>query len=896
MSDLNLLYYIFIFPLEQILDWALFTIFKATKNYGISIILLSLLVNLFLLKLFIYTDKKAKDEAELKENLDKRIKSWKKVYSKAKLYAFTQTLYRQHNYHPIYALRSLGGLLLQIPFFFAMYGIIQSATYLENVRFLWIDDLSKPDSIMLFKYQLHILPLLMTLFTLINVFYSQKELSARIQGIIITLAFLFLLYDMPSSLVLYWTCNMLFALLKEVWKHRLQNENKILKNTNQTINKFDFHDSDINSKLVDIKNNNALAIKNDRSNDRKTSLFKRIFTLYNNGEDLRQGQYKIIQYAIISLTFMICVSSPYALYVTDLGNFELKTILPTLAVLFGFFIIIAFSLLYIISFIKKENKFCIIILYILAWICLALTMLGTCYNFILRGDYGVMSDFFFEKGIEIDKTHAFIDGIMIAVCFIASLCLLKLKKYIILAYKILLVILVANSLLSLYTALSYIFTLENTRSEYAKNQNPKDNKSQKSQLLDFAKHKKNILVLLLDRSDGYVMHEIFKEYPHLKDSFNGFIDFTNAISSGGNTLPTLTSVIAGEYYTAANINSRNITDGLQSEIARGYAGILNTFNENGYVVSALLDFPTDEAHLYPLLNNTKGILFDTTFLKNDYVKHYLAGGYADKKLPIAQLISYVLFRNATFVIRRGIYRSGMWLFNEHGIISMSSLMAIAELSALAEETTANATKPTFKFIHNSITHNPYGSNSACQINPKEIASPQDDIYELPKGHYNSEKCAWIWVSKMLKRLQDLGVYDNTEIFITADHGAQSKFMPIHYNLHIPLLYKPINAKGEMRKDSRVILNYDIPRLFCANIKQKCPNVTPTTLDLLKHTKPIQAVKVNGWNIKDQNKNSYKINTFYTFRGRNIYDANSWQINNTNKDFITQQDTTKKDNK
>ena len=223
MSELGgLLYYIFIFPLEQVLDWALFTLFKATKNYGISIMLLSLVVNLFLLKLFIYTDKKAKEEARLKAKLDKRIKSWKKVYSKAKLYAFTQTLYKQHNYHPIYALRSLGGLLLQIPFFFAMYGVIKGATYLEKVSFLWIDDLSKPDSIILFGYQLHILPLLMTLFTLINVFYSQKALAARIQGIIITLLFLILLYNMPSSLVLYWTCNMLLALLKEAWRHKVE--------------------------------------------------------------------------------------------------------------------------------------------------------------------------------------------------------------------------------------------------------------------------------------------------------------------------------------------------------------------------------------------------------------------------------------------------------------------------------------------------------------------------------------------------------------------------------------------------------------------------------------------------------------------------------------------------
>ncbi|CAM3284073.1 YidC/Oxa1 family membrane protein insertase [Helicobacter labetoulli] len=212
----ELLHYVFIFPLEQVLEVVLHNILKVIPSYGVSIILLSLVVNLFLLKIFLYTDKKAQQEADLKEKLDKRIKSWKSMYKRAKLYAFTQALYRQHKYHPIYALRSLGGLMLQIPFFIAMIHLIENAEYLQNVSFLWIDDLSKPDSIMLFGFSIHILPLLMSAFTLINVFYSSKELGARVQGSLIALLFLVLLYNMPSALVLYWTCNMGFALLKAV--------------------------------------------------------------------------------------------------------------------------------------------------------------------------------------------------------------------------------------------------------------------------------------------------------------------------------------------------------------------------------------------------------------------------------------------------------------------------------------------------------------------------------------------------------------------------------------------------------------------------------------------------------------------------------------------------------
>ena len=61
---LEILYYIFIFPVEQVLEWALFTLFKATKNYGVSIILLSLIMQLFMLKLTFYFDKKAASFSE----------------------------------------------------------------------------------------------------------------------------------------------------------------------------------------------------------------------------------------------------------------------------------------------------------------------------------------------------------------------------------------------------------------------------------------------------------------------------------------------------------------------------------------------------------------------------------------------------------------------------------------------------------------------------------------------------------------------------------------------------------------------------------------------------------------------------------------------------------------
>lgn len=210
---LDVLYYVFVFPLQEVLGFFLIYIYvNIVSNLGCSIIILSITLNIFLLKIFLYTDRKAKEESELKAKLDSRIKAWKGVYSSAKLYAFTQTLYRQNNYHPIYALRALGGLALQLPFFYAMYFVIKDANVFNNASFLWIADLSKPD---LF-FGIHLLPVLMTIFTLLNVFITAKTFNSKIQGSSICILFFILLYNMPSALVLYWTTNMIFYLCKDI--------------------------------------------------------------------------------------------------------------------------------------------------------------------------------------------------------------------------------------------------------------------------------------------------------------------------------------------------------------------------------------------------------------------------------------------------------------------------------------------------------------------------------------------------------------------------------------------------------------------------------------------------------------------------------------------------------
>ena len=207
----EVLYYTFIYPMQTLLGAVFEWLYAITHSYGLAIVLLSLCVNVFLLKLTHLSESKARAVSALKSACDKKIAEFKKVFRGAELHAYTQILFKQKHYHPIYNLFSLSGLALQIPFFLGVLFLLQDFEGLQGARFGVIEDLSKPDTL-LFGYAL--LPFVMSVLSLINVFVSSKERGARVQGSLIALIFLVLLYVMPSGLVVYWSVSMGFSLLR----------------------------------------------------------------------------------------------------------------------------------------------------------------------------------------------------------------------------------------------------------------------------------------------------------------------------------------------------------------------------------------------------------------------------------------------------------------------------------------------------------------------------------------------------------------------------------------------------------------------------------------------------------------------------------------------------------
>ncbi|WP_232000278.1 YidC/Oxa1 family membrane protein insertase [Helicobacter cinaedi] len=881
---LEILYYIFIFPVEQVLEWALFTLFKATKNYGASIILLSLIMQLFMLKLTFYFDKKAASFGALKAQCDSKIKEFKRVFKGAELQSYIRTLYKQKHFHPIFALFGLGGLALQIPFFIAMIHLVENAEYLQSVRFLWIDDLSKPDSIMLFGLSIHILPLLMTAFTLINVFYSSKELGARVQGSLIALLFLVLLYSMPSALVLYWTCNMFFSLLKEIFKHKkhssLSNHSQdcvsleAVITTKVTPAPKSTQNSQSNTAItrmresadrvgVECRDSNDLNLsqdariaesrmeskitsskQNSKNTESKTSksklqvLFFNIFTPHATIDSKTYKTYRNISIlAILNICFIICVFSPYAIYSSDVSQFDISQTYQTLGALFGFFILSSFGLIYFTSFFYKTR-----LLKLGAWGVSVILCIGLVYTFVL--DYNVVTgesysqldNFVFKNPHNLSAPLAkYVDLLVgILACVMILICLRKQSLF-------------KNTLICLLIAFGAVSTLNAahiaTQKMDLSYRNIPISQEADSHLRDllppfhhdltsFSKDKENVLILLFDAFTGSHLQIIFEQFPELKQEFQGFTYYPNTLSLDGDTIRTAHTILTGHNLSAfanRNLSMQTYTDNITDSLLATY----QTFRKYGFKVDSFAMPHINSSHTQENIDIYDG--WDNYFAAYSKMMDFDSTLQNLKKhnQPVGEMASMGLFYFAPYIFRTRIYKdfefgNYSWIFGKKQQIGsfINGVKHTSALPLIVRNLNVDSTSKTFKYIHTMHTHYPFALNKDCmpEMDTQSQLPQQYRAFFLNIHHYDNEVCAMKETKILLDFLKDNGIYDNTMIVLVSDHSYND--LPTHNmpnqasfgnNPNPLLMIKKLKSNGDLKTDMRLMSNADVYGILCDEV-------------------------------------------------------------------------------
>ena len=114
----------------------------------------------------------------------------------------TMKLYKDEGVNPI------GGclpMLLQMPIFFALYRLFYNIELRQAPFVGWIGDLSRPDEILIAGFGLHVLPLLMAGAMFVQQKMTMKDPKQAMLVYLMPAFLLFIFWELPSGLVLYWT-------------------------------------------------------------------------------------------------------------------------------------------------------------------------------------------------------------------------------------------------------------------------------------------------------------------------------------------------------------------------------------------------------------------------------------------------------------------------------------------------------------------------------------------------------------------------------------------------------------------------------------------------------------------------------------------------------------------
>ena len=214
---LDFIYTLFIAPLEFGMDKALSWGYELTGNWGWAIIIMSIVVNTVILPIYLKAEHWQEEERSIRKSFENDEAMIKRTFKGQERFAMITTMHRQAGYSPFLTLRSSIGFFLQIPFFFAAYHLLSNFEPFQGISFLGLTDLSKPDELFTIGgFVINVMPILMTVINIGSALIYTQNLSKRDKYQLYGMAaiFLVLLYNAASGLVLYWTFNNVYSLLK----------------------------------------------------------------------------------------------------------------------------------------------------------------------------------------------------------------------------------------------------------------------------------------------------------------------------------------------------------------------------------------------------------------------------------------------------------------------------------------------------------------------------------------------------------------------------------------------------------------------------------------------------------------------------------------------------------
>lgn len=202
--------------LLTIMNW----IHSVVSNWGWAIVITTLILKIVFLPFTLAASRSAKRMAKLNPLMQAMREKYKD--NPQKIQSETLRLFKENKVNP------LGGcipILITIPFFVGFFAMLQSASDLRFASFLWVHDLSAPDTVWrIYGLPINIMPLLMGATMIFQMRLTPTPTTDNAQATMMKIMpwmFTLFCYNFGSGLALYSTINGLFTIGQQLIINRM---------------------------------------------------------------------------------------------------------------------------------------------------------------------------------------------------------------------------------------------------------------------------------------------------------------------------------------------------------------------------------------------------------------------------------------------------------------------------------------------------------------------------------------------------------------------------------------------------------------------------------------------------------------------------------------------------
>lgn len=849
---MSFFFYLIISPIINILEVCFKIIQEILGSNGLAIIGLSVIVTVCCLPLYIVAEGWSEVERGIQKKLKPGVDRIKQTFKGDEQYMILSTYYKQNHYHPMMALRSSFSLLIQIPFFIAAYNYLSHLELLKGSPFLFIKNLGEPDAMFsIGNFSVNILPVLMTFINCISgIIYSKGHgTGEKIQIFSCALVFLVLLYNSPAGLVLYWTMNNVFSLVKNIF-YKIKNPKKVIYICLFAIGLAGIASLFIVPKLSDQKTIYKLFvfvicvffILVPYIIKAANAISDRFIQDIGQNKKLRTSLFFLSSAILIILTGLFIPSN---LMESEVERFcfidSYKSPFPFLFItLFkscGLFCV-WFCVFYFLFSDRVKNNF--------SFIALFISYMFLMNTFVFSGKYGPIHPylvFMQSPDFTADKTFLLISTIALLVLFSALLLTFtKFTKFFSYVSCIVIFSLCVVSVKNIITINSFFL-----------NMTPPLVSDTVEPIYHLSKNKKNVIVIMQDRAIPSYFQEFLEERPDLYKAYDGFTFYPNCISFGNCTMVGTPGIFGGYDYTPYESN-KMLDKNMRIKRNEAILTMPDLFLKKDFDVSVsnipyenFLTYPVEEMYKdYPQINRvqTYGAYTELWYREHGLVRKEILSGRIKRNF-----FFFSIFKGLPPVLRPVLYHCEYWVSSEEFDNFQTFIDNYSVLEYMDKLVATDGDKGAFLMLENESVHEPI----LLQY-PEYV--PQEKVTDLGNGkrsndaEYHAMAGTFLKYIEFFEYLKQNDCWDNTKIIFVSDHGMTYE-TGNYDNTGLPfliddytafLLVKDFDSHGELSIDYTFMTNADTPYFATKDIINDARN--PFTGNLLKVTYKNPLIKLD----------------------------------------------------